>query len=489
MDINITKLADWTFAKNNLGMIVNETDHFYNDRQLELINDHSLVYRLPAIIFCGIMMLVGLPGNMVVFYVYFFKWRKSTSRIFILFLAVLDMFNSATILPMEIFVMKNYLKLNSPFLCKIFRYGTYVMNCSSALILVGIALDRFQRICRPYKQTFSEWTSKCICIGAIVVALCVTWPSLVLYGTRTTRIANITSFSCSLQNNYDVSSYPMAYFALLTSTTAIVFAVLIILYYAIGIQIYKHRQFKKKKCSHVQTIIDEKSITVKSDHEQSKDVNGGHTEPHDVNPNVTPAQTNNTNNELKHDQIMPDADLETSCAYLEIKKSDEPNAVQNGSAMNEMHHMKDVDGLNGAALRQTSAEAHVKKIKRKKQRIRYMLVRGSSTLTASGRNRCSNCITVRIGRSTMMLFFITIAYVLSFLPFYTLVIMRQINPMYFMHLPETSKASYTAYLVFVRSYILSSAINPLIYSFCNIQFRNHCKELFKKIVSADNLLM
>ncbi|KAH3848459.1 hypothetical protein DPMN_090824 [Dreissena polymorpha] len=264
------------------------------------------------------MMVVGLPGNMVVFYVYFFKWCRSTSRISIPFLAVLDMFNSATILPMEIFVMKNYLMLNSPFLCNIFRYGTYVMNCSSALILVGIALDRFQRICRPYKQTFSEWTSKCICIGAIVVAMCVTWPSLVLYGTRTTRKANITTFSCSLQNKFDVTSYPIAYFVLLTTTTAVVFAVLIILYYAIGIQINKHRQFKKKTCSHVQTIIDEKSITVKSDHEQSNDVNGGNEEPHDVNSNVQSAQSNNTNHELNNDQcngakhqllFLPDTDL------------------------------------------------------------------------------------------------------------------------------------------------------------------------------------
>ncbi|XP_052271473.1 apelin receptor A-like [Dreissena polymorpha] len=242
---------------------------------------------------------------MVVFYAYFFKWRRSTSRIVILFLVVLDMFNSATILPMEIFVMKNYLKLNSPFLYKIFRYGTYVMNCSSALILVGIALDRFQRICRPYKQTFSEWKSKCICIGAIVVALCVTWPSLVLYGTRGEKDKTNPVYVCKRLLNPN--------------------------------RIWSKLVFKLRYC--------------------------------------------------------------------------------------------------------------------------------------------------RIGRSTMMLFGITIAYVLSFLPFYTLVIMRQINPMYFMNLPETSKSSYMAYLVFVRSYILSSAINPFMYSFCNIQFRNDCS---RRLFSADN---
>ncbi|KAH3848425.1 hypothetical protein DPMN_090788 [Dreissena polymorpha] len=407
MDINITQSAGGIFANYNLESIVNETELFYIDRQLEVINDYSLVYRLPAIIFCGIMMVVGLPGNMVVFYAYFFKWRRSTSRIVILFLVVLDMFNSATILPMEIFVMKNYLKLNSPFLYKIFRYGTYVMNCSSALILVGIALDRFQRICRPYKQTFSEWKSKCICIGAIVVALCVTWPSLVLYGTRTTRKANITSFSYSLQNNYDVTTYPMAYFALLTSTTAIVFAVLIILYYAIVIQIYKHRKFKQNKCSNVQQIIDERSITVKSNHEQSNCVNGGNKMPltRNINPNIEPAQTNSIHNEININesngarlQLLPmlGTDLATSCANLDVRNSDEPNALQNGSAINEKHQLEDVDALDGDALSktQTSAEGQHAKVEKKTKRIRYMFVRGSSTLTASGRNWCSNCVTV-----------------------------------------------------------------------------------------------
>ncbi|KAH3848427.1 hypothetical protein DPMN_090790 [Dreissena polymorpha] len=92
------------------------------------------------------------------------------------------------------------------------------------------------------------------------------------------------------------------------------------------------------------------------------------------NPNVQPAQMNNTNPELNNDPgygarhqllYLPDTDLEASCAYLEIKKSNELNAVQNGSAMNEIHQMKEEAVLNGAALRQNSAEGHVKKNKEK----------------------------------------------------------------------------------------------------------------------------
>jgi hypothetical protein len=39
------------------------------------------------------MFLIGGPGNTLVFYIYFAKWRKTTARIFILALTAFDMIN------------------------------------------------------------------------------------------------------------------------------------------------------------------------------------------------------------------------------------------------------------------------------------------------------------------------------------------------------------------------------------------------------------
>ena len=86
-------------------------------------------------------------------------------------------------------------------------------------------------------------------------------------------------------------------------------------------------------------------------------------------------------------------------------------------------------------------------------------------------------IRMRIGKSTLMLFLITLAYIISFLPYYTLAIIRQSNDKFSTQL---SDARYMIYHMFLRSYQLSSAINPVIYSFCNAQFRSFALNLSRR---------
>ncbi|XP_045177910.2 D(2) dopamine receptor-like [Mercenaria mercenaria] len=467
---------------------------------LENYNNEIFITKLPAIVYTSIMMILGLPGNIIVFYIYFCKWRRSTSRMFILFLAALDTMNCSTTLPMEIYIMRNSLKLDQPVLCKLSRFSTYVMNCSSALILVGIAVDRFKRICRPYQRAFSEDQSKYISIAAIVFSMATTWPSLILYGTRTVNLGNVTGSACLLENRYDTSPYPLAYFSFMITTTMISFVVLIILYYLVGSQIYRHRKFKLKNCTHVQKIIDDKSVTVKSEKSNGEklkssnnDVNNGENKPCVNDENVvivvkeeSVIQNENNEDELKPYQLglpPPCKDVGTSCGLLDIPYQQENGQHSSVSDITKetSEHIHDFKVDEAPVLKKPSPQRKNQntKEKKKRRRVRYLLVRGSSTLNASGRAKCVNCLTVRIGRSTLMLFLITIAFVISFLPFYILVIVRQSDSNF---VSGMSKSWLPAYHLFLRSYLLSSAVNPFIYSFCNAQFREYCKETFSRIL-------
>ena len=525
MTSNLVLADNWTVNSNDVVMYDDNGSTIISSDLLDKYNNEVLVYKLPAIIYTSIMMLLGLPGNMIVFYIYFCRWRRSTSRMFILYLAALDMVNCATTFPMEIFIMRNYLKLDYPFLCKISRYSTYVMNSSSAMILLGIATDRFKRICRPYQGTFSERQSKYICIVSILCSMGMTWPALFLYGTRELDLVKVKGHSCLLQNRYDNTPYPMIFFGVMVTTTMLVFACLAILYSFVGKQIYIHRNFKLKNCTHVQKIEDDKSVTVrqseKSTYEKVKTSSGvqnggalkenpefnieqppdvqvnGETEiVVDVAESVQVKDNNNySDNELRPYQLglpLPSPDIGTSCGMLDI-----PSHCNNNGSFSERSLMEpstrnvSIDSKIGETQdiravtppRQISPMRKKPKVKRKQRRVRYMLVRGASTLHASSRSHCSNCLTVRIGRSTLMLFLITLAYVLSFLPFYIIVLIRQTNDSFIRGL---SNGGYMAYEMFLRSYILSSAINPLIYSFCNTQFREYCKDLFSRVILRRN---
>ncbi|KAK3595526.1 hypothetical protein CHS0354_021628 [Potamilus streckersoni] len=157
-----------------------------------------------------------------------------------------------------------------PVVCKLSRFSTYLMNTSSTLILVGIAVDRFKRICRPYDKLFSETTSKWICIASIITSLVTTSPFLVFYGTQTVKIApDVVGKVCLLEDKYNSSLVPLVYFGIMGSTTVLIFFALSLLYYCIGMQIYRHKKFKEKNCSTVERVIKEQSV----DRSSSSDVN------------------------------------------------------------------------------------------------------------------------------------------------------------------------------------------------------------------------
>ena len=453
----------------------NSTDIMLESFYLQKLNEKMLQIQLPAIIYTGILMIVGLPGNFIVIYVYFFKWRRSTSRMFILFLALLDLINCMTTLPMEIFLMRYSVMLDIPFVCKLSRFSTFTMNSASALILLGIAVDRFKRICKPYQKTFSESISKYISVGAIVLSVTLTCPAMILYGTRNIRLGNIIGKCCLIENKYDFTPFPIIFFSVMGFMTFVIFTTLSVLYYCVGMQIYKHRKFKKKNCSHVVKVAEDGSTEKSSNNtkqptdnaaklnENGDSVVNGKKEVHEV-----PLEQKNVGEENDSSNKIQETNNQLLLVSPEPVVNIEDGLTETG----------DTKGAN-CVLEENGS--HVKRTKKRRQRVRYVLVRGSSTINSSGRTKCVNCLTVRVGKSTFMLFLITIAYIISFLPFYTIVILRQSIEGF---VQQMSAAGSMAYHVFLRSYLLSSAINPVIYSFCNPQFRGHCIDLFKRIFTG-----
>jgi ribosomal protein L32 len=372
-------------------------------------------------------------------------------------------------------------------------------------------MDRFKRICRPYERTFSADKSRYISIAAILFSIGSCWPSLILYGTRKVDLGKAIGSACLLENKYDKTPYPILFFGYMVSTTFILFAIIIVLYYFVGLQIYKHRKFKLKNCTHVQKIIDEKSVTMKSEKsntDKSKSSNttqnngkeNTETKPENgciVVNDATDVENEHNENELRPYQLglsPPDPDPGTTCGLLEVRCQAEgisvcheistrnitfESRVTYEQSINEVK----VEENENVPPKKPSPKRRKSKSRKKTRRVRYLLVRGASSLNASGVERCSNCLTVRIGRSTLMLFLITLVFVISFLPFYVIIIVRQSDITFVKRL---SKGGLMVYHVFLRSYLLSSVVNPFIYSFCNAQFRDICKETFLKVILRRN---
>ena len=444
----------------------NTTILFDKRSELEKMNDNHLYYFLPSIIYTSTLMMTGATGNAVVLYVYFFKWVKSTSRIFILFLAGLDFLNCVTTLPTEIFIMRYHFMFDIPWLCKISRFGTYTMNSASAAILVGIAVDRYKRICRPYGSQFNAAQSKYICIICILCALSMTWPVLVLFGTRHVNLVTVVGSSCLLENKFDESLFPIIYFVIMMGSTLLIFTVLSIMYYFIGLQIYKLRIAKKKRLSATSGSIQKhtkngqsvkarnterfrKSVKQSAEEEQHEEVKCKY-------KNTLP--TIHVQEYVESDSINGETTQESADCTEEIRKSTEHRQNEHISIQCNKKKLQERLSVDQTHCQHRPA------------------IDEDDDYNDAAYPKCIK-LNIRVGKTTLMLFLITLAYIISFFPYYIVAILRQSQPRF---VNQLSDGGHMAYHLFLRSYQLSSAINPIIYSFCNAKFRSFTVGLFRR---------
>ncbi|KAK3085964.1 hypothetical protein FSP39_011409 [Pinctada imbricata] len=88
---------------------------------------------------------------------------------------------------------------------------------------------------------------------------------------------------------------------------------------------------------------------------------------------------------------------------------------------------------------------------------------------------------IRVTRTTVVLFAVTVAYVVSFFPFLVVMVLRNVLKDFEKNL---SPAAEVAYKFCSKSYFINNAINPVIYSFLNINFRKDTRNILRKCVAS-----
>ena len=85
---------------------------------------------------------------------------------------------------------------------------------------------------------------------------------------------------------------------------------------------------------------------------------------------------------------------------------------------------------------------------------------------------------IKVTRTTVVLFAVTVAYILSYLPFLILMVIRSVKKDFEDGLSPSGEVFYK---FCIKSYFINNAINPLIYSFLNINFRKDANALLRRI--------
>ncbi|KAL3892221.1 hypothetical protein ACJMK2_004451 [Sinanodonta woodiana] len=222
----------------------------YYDKVMETKNIEKLEHLIPAFVMVTLFMIVGLPGNLFVIIVYYRKMRRTTSRYFIIVLAALDFINCVVTMPMELALLSNFYTFDLPWLCKLIRFITYSTQNSSAIILLGIAVDRFRNICQATKRSFSLKHVKIFCICSVIFATLSSTPSILLYGTNTKILPVVMELNltihgktCLIEDKYWRSTFIAAFNAYIFCCNAIIFVVISIAYILIGKEMFIRKEF------------------------------------------------------------------------------------------------------------------------------------------------------------------------------------------------------------------------------------------------------
>lgn len=106
--------------------------------------------------------------------------------------------------------------------------------------------------------------------------------------------------------------------------------------------------------------------------------------------------------------------------------------------------------------------------------------RKSSMSVVNFQKQCSKN-QIKVTRTTVVLFAVTVAYVISFLPFLIVMVLRSTIKGFEDSLEPTAEL---VYKFCSKSYFINNAINPIIYSFLNLNFRKDTRNLLKRILAS-----
>ncbi|CAC5377607.1 unnamed protein product [Mytilus coruscus] len=241
---------------------------------LEILNKDKIVSLIPNMVILTLYLIAGIFGNGLVLYVYSFKLKSKTDdRYFIPCLALMDMVACVIGASFSIAVNANQFTFQSNLICKLMWSLNKFTSISSGLMLIAIAVQRYIKVCRPFKSVMSI-NSKRLAIKLIIaVSMLVVVPSGFLYGVNDELIENdginITVYRCTVDSDID-RRYDVGYSVFLLFFCFAGILAISILYFLIMKAIYTQESFWKRKRSNQNMRKTEQKSNQKENEETSQ---------------------------------------------------------------------------------------------------------------------------------------------------------------------------------------------------------------------------
>ena len=212
------------------------------------VSDRQAMVLLPCMIFVAILMMLGIPGNLLVCWFYGYKKKSTAMNVFMVTLAMFDLVACFISMPGEVVDMRYPYTFENVSLCKLFRYVNHFTAAGSILTLVVIAIDRHRRVCKTLKVQLTVFRAKIVSGLVLVLAVALSVPGYIMFTVvslefQVSKSENITGWDCTTSKDH--TALNLAYTVFMFCCFIVSFSTLTILYTAIGKQILRQRKFRE----------------------------------------------------------------------------------------------------------------------------------------------------------------------------------------------------------------------------------------------------
>ena len=172
--------------------------------------DMDVLYHEPSpeviilITMLSVFMVVGSVGNGLVIFVFQKVREKSTAHLFIITLAIIDLFTCMVIIPFTIVVEYLRYDIRYDLLCKMYQFLITSKVPLSSFIMVAIAFDRYFCICHPLRIIVTLQRTKVTIIFLSLFAGCL--GVLTAMGFGVYQVVSVPDYSAVQLRSNDSSS-------------------------------------------------------------------------------------------------------------------------------------------------------------------------------------------------------------------------------------------------------------------------------------------
>ena len=210
---------------------------------------------LPVVVMFIVYDIVGLVGNIVVLYIYKFRYPKNRFRCLVLWLSIIDLTSCCSTVPMETVSTWLWFEAPSRYLCKAKNVFVQFTALSAMFMLFVTAVYKNRQICHPFGKQPTESVLMISCFCGIVMSLIFATPAAILWdvNNHTVSYGNVTEHvdKCEVHVSFQKTVYPSLYRHFLSAYSIFLVATVILYIFVAKATIKHYRRMKQRSIPNV----------------------------------------------------------------------------------------------------------------------------------------------------------------------------------------------------------------------------------------------